>query len=80
MASREKKSYLSFRSVQTKRSTKVWDVFSTSGAYLGRVEFYPQWRRYVFCSYQAVFDADCLEEIARFAREETSEWREEKKS
>ncbi len=60
-----------------KRKTHTWIVRSGDGRdYLGRVEFWPHWRRYVFAPYaDAVFDATCLIEVAAYCDAATADWK-----
>lgn len=52
--------------------TKRWNVTAVSGGPpLGTVRWYGPWRKYVFQPDYAVFDADCLREIADFTESET---------
>lgn len=52
------------------RKTDVYDVTSReTGSVLGRVAWWPAWRRYVFYPRQAtltLFDAECLRSIVAF--------------
>lgn len=60
--------------------TKRWIILDRHGGALGRVRWYNGWRQYVFTPSQTtdpVFNPDCLEEIARFARERTESQRRE---
>ena len=52
--------------------TKRWTVNSAaSGELLGWIGYKPQWRRYVFTTTDAIFDATCLQEIALFLARES---------
>ena len=57
--------------------TKIFHVMNNSGEILGRVSFFPQWRKYIFTQYAPgiVFDSSCLENIAGFLEHETEKWR-----
>jgi len=48
--------------------TKIWDIYSTNGSYLGVIAYHPQWRKYVFSSPgpDVICDSSCLIEIANF--------------
>lgn len=56
-------------------TTCVWVVLSTgSGALLGQIRWFSRWRQYVFSPHvDAVFNPDCLREIADFVAEKTRE-------
>ena len=50
--------------------TKVFEVINKQSRKLGLIKWYAQWRRYCFYTYEGlVFDASCLEDIAKFIRE-----------
>lgn len=52
--------------------TKRWLVTAVSGGPgLGDVRWYGPWRKYVFQPSTAIFDGDCLREIADFIESET---------
>jgi hypothetical protein len=58
------------------RKTDVWRVASAKGNdFLGIVEWYAPWRRYVFCNkaHEMVFDFACLTEIAGFISDRMTE-------
>lgn len=58
------------------RKTKVWDVDSKSGAYLGRIGWLGRWRRYVFApSPNSLFEETCLKDIAGFIEDRSVEYR-----
>lgn len=49
-----------------------WDVVNKrSGDIIGIIEWYARWRRLVLEGGDAVFDAECLRDIATFMEEET---------
>lgn len=53
--------------------TRRFEVHSKQGkVHLGRVMWYPQWRKYTFhpC-FPTIFEEDCLRDIAQFCEEET---------
>lgn len=50
-----------------------------SGALLGYVKWFVQWRQYCFFPVDAVFDKKCLREIAEFCETQTVEHRGRKK-
>ncbi len=61
------------------RKTGVWTVRTRlKGLELGRVHWYAAWRRFCFVSGSrfAVYDAECLRDIASFCEEQTLEHRE----
>jgi hypothetical protein len=72
-------SYLTFNKQPREKGRKTdwWLIVSANSAQtLGRVMFYPHWRKFVFESTPGcVFDADCLQEIAIFTRAQTGYWR-----
>lgn len=54
--------------------TPQWDIVtSRDGAFLGQVSWHVPWRRYVFepTEPEAVFDAECLRQIAAFLDDES---------
>ena len=60
------------------RKTKVWAVMTIDGSdCLGRVGWYPPWRRYCFvhkaidAGDQVILEQDCLRQIACFIEEQT---------
>lgn len=71
-------SYIEFEPVPSlTRKTGVWSVRSTSGTALGTVKFYGRWRCFVFYPYpDTLYNAGCLDDIARFCSQETARWRE----
>jgi hypothetical protein len=51
--------------------TQIWEVTSVhTGVNLGKISWYAAWRRYAFYPSPSLFDADCLQEIAAFLREQ----------
>jgi hypothetical protein len=62
------------------KKTKLWVVQSLKGEHagcdLGKVKFYPQWRKYCFCPDEGtLFDGVCLARISLFCSDETFKWR-----
>jgi len=57
--------------------TRLWIVVNKNGGLpLGEIRFYPAWRKYTFWpAYQMLFDASCLQDIAKFLQDQTQEWR-----
>ena len=67
-------SFLTFEDRGTSESgkTRRWTVKSGQGGdLLGWIEWKAIWRRYVFTTTGASFDATCLQEIALFLARET---------
>lgn len=52
--------------------TKVWSVWNASTSVaLGRIGWYPHWRRYVFNpASDTLYDASCLKEVVEFIEAE----------
>jgi hypothetical protein len=49
------------------RKTRVWAVLTLDGrAHLGDIVWYTSWRKYCFMPGKAVFDTNCLREVADF--------------
>jgi hypothetical protein len=73
----ESMSYLSFTEIPNQtRKTKRWNVSnSQDGSQLGMIVFSGAWRKYVFNTAVAQFDAGCLDEISNFLKEQTGLWR-----
>lgn len=63
------------------RKTKLWKVCNLrSGDQLGSIKWYRYWRQYCFFPYSdSLFNANCLEEIQEFIRQEMRAWRANKK-
>lgn len=54
------------------RKTKVWAIRSRDGGEIAEVKWAQNWRRYALFPYAGtLYDAHCLELIARFCRERT---------
>lgn len=68
-------SYLEFmeQSVPEGRKTKIWNVANRVGIVLGKIAWWPAWRKYTFHSLEGTFDAGCLREIADFCENRTEE-------
>lgn len=66
-------SYLRFEEqANPGRKTKRFLVYSTSGDYLGKIEWLSGWRKHIFGPETAtMFDPSCLREIADFAQTQT---------
>jgi hypothetical protein len=64
--------YVVFEEVQNPgRKTRVWDVKSTRGAFLGQIRWYARWRLYTFRpTPTSTFSAGCLHDIERFFERE----------
>lgn len=60
--------YLEFKEVLFKGKTKRFDIISkSSGDLLARIQWYPQWRQYVFLpAYPTRWNKDCLNDIEKF--------------
>ena len=69
--------YLNFQETPNlNRKTKRWNVSnSQDGSQLGKIVFSGAWRKYVFISIEAQFDAGCLDEVSNFLKEQTGLWR-----
>lgn len=62
-------SYVRFEEVgdQLKRTTRTWVVTSTSGSFLGHVQWFGRWRGYCFFPEpETVFNHGCMNDIATF--------------
>lgn len=59
------------------KKTNSYDVTSkANGSHLGRVYFYPRWRKFVFePATHTLYDAVCLAHISGFIDGLTDEWR-----
>nr|WP_299067117.1 hypothetical protein [uncultured Allomuricauda sp.] len=59
---------LIFKEVKDTGKTKVWEVSSRhNDVVLGKIGWYPQWRRYVFYPFpNMLFDYACLRETGKF--------------
>ena len=71
-------SYLDFREMPTPlKKTKVFAVLNTLAKIpLGTIRFHGAWRKYLFVpDAGTMFDPDCLDEISKFAREQTAKWK-----
>ena len=56
-----------------RRKTKIWAVMSSPNCHLGRVMWWPAWRRYVYSPGDNVFlDAACLTEVTECLSAETA--------
>lgn len=60
--------YLEFKQIPFEGKTKRFDVLSkSSGDLLARIQWYPQWRQYVFSpAYPTHWNKDCLNDIQTF--------------
>ena len=73
-----KKSWLRFSEPRQAAGelTLWWRIMALDGAFLGRIEWFSRWRKYVFAPLPAtVFEEDCLREIAAFCAARTREHR-----
>jgi len=78
-----KSRWIQFEEYPRSVRTKAWRVVGVrSGTKLGEIRWYSQWRRYCFFrdhidipfgSVGAVFDAECLRDLADFAEARTRE-------
>ncbi len=64
--------------VPPERKTKVWTVHPRDGGtisgMLGRVSWYPPWRKYCYLAEpRTVYEQVCLREIAEFCEKRTAE-------
>ena len=61
------------------RVTRIWEVHSRGGSWLGRVSWYAQWRRYTYSpAWPQHLDAACMRELADFCERETEGRKEER--
>jgi hypothetical protein len=77
--------WVSFRLDERRAGAKtdVWFVFSLTAfpAHLGVVKWYAQWRKYAFFpASTALFEQDCLRDIAEFLESETEKHRKGKRA
>ncbi len=76
----ERTEYLNFRDrglVGEGRKTRVYDIISRlKGTKLGEVRWYALWRQYVFYPHNALFDKNCLRDIADYCELKTKQYRE----
>lgn len=57
--------------------TLVWEVVAKEGGFrLGEVKWFGRWRRYAFFPSDAVFEHQCLRELADFLESRTKDHRE----
>jgi hypothetical protein len=57
-------SYLDFIQQPSSHKTFIYFVQNKTGAQLGNIMYYTQWRKYVFApAFGIIFDANCLNEI-----------------
>lgn len=70
-------SYLQFTQCSDTGKTKKYDTQNkTNGVKVGRVSFYPMWRKYVFRPEpDCLFDSGCLKEISDFIDGVQADWR-----
>ena len=71
--------FLTFSKVEVKgRKTPIFIVRNKNNfVLLGQINFYPQWRKYVFePSEDVIFDTSCLKDIISFMEEQQKEWKE----
>jgi len=65
------------------RTTSQWQVLPKNAALdsepLGMVRWYGPWRKYSFFAKDAVFDCNCLREIADFCEARSKEFWDEKR-
>lgn len=64
--------YVTFEEVPNPgRKTRVWDVMSLRGAFLGQIRWYARWRQYTFrpCA-TSTFSSGCLHDIEAFIEQE----------
>lgn len=69
--------WIRFEIYQQKPKTTVWNVIANEGNIeLGRIGYYPSWRKYVFIpKANTIFEQDCLRDIADFTEEQTKQQR-----
>ena len=71
--------FLTFSRVDIKgRKTPIFIVRNKNNSVLlGQINFYPQWRKYVFePTDDVIFDTSCLKDILSFMEEQQKEWKE----
>lgn len=64
--------YLDFVQAPPKPKTKVWQVWSKSGSYLGEIKYYAPWRQYCYLidvNDELVFSRSCLKDLIDFMEE-----------
>lgn len=66
-------SYIKFEEGPSSKSglTKTWYIIGSAEHKIGKIYWYAAWRKYVFDAWNAVFDWECLREIADFIEKET---------
>jgi hypothetical protein len=57
--------------------TRIWSVIATrNDALLGEIRYYGRWRQYAFFPEpNTIFNPDCMDEVSKFCREETTRQR-----
>ncbi len=50
-----------------------WAIYAKDGAMLGKVSWYPRWRKFIFApvSLSSVFSHECLTDLAAFLKTRT---------
>jgi hypothetical protein len=61
--------YLDFVPAPPKPKTKVWQIWSKSGSYLGEVKYHAPWRQYCYLIDEVVFSRSCLQDLVNFMEE-----------
>lgn len=60
-------SFIDFTQIHDTGKTKVFSVESKSGDHLGKIAWFPSWRKYTFMpEYGSLFDSKCLAEVIEF--------------
>ena len=57
------------------RKTDIWSVFNKTDDYLGSVQWYPQWRQYIFSPEFSFLNSTCLDDISEFLKKQTELFR-----
>lgn len=65
--------FVEYKDEFTSKKTKYWQVNNKqSGIQIGSIKWATNFRKYAFHPYDAtIYDASCLEEIAKFLKEQT---------
>jgi hypothetical protein len=74
--------WIRFLELGQSAKTSVWHIVAKKGGdVLGTISWYGSWRKYVLqARAAAVFEEDCLREIAAFVEKRTAEHRAKKKA
>jgi hypothetical protein len=63
--------YIEFQRVPFNGITQRFEVISINrGDILGRIQWYPPWRQYIFCpAFETLWNKDCLKDIQDFLQQ-----------